>query len=116
MYYDIAQLYHLGKKRPRRDVQSSQRLRADIIVCLDPSGPSGGPCLSAYVGGNNMQDPIPRLYNVQLEGMATLGMVLTGVEVIDGQVFHQAWHCRPLEDKVVIPWTSCPPSSLDLLI
>ncbi|MDU9408264.1 hypothetical protein RTH74_11705 [Pseudomonas sp. zfem001] len=116
MYYDIAQLYHLGKKRPRRDVQSSQRLRADIIVCLDPSGPSGGPCLCACVGGGHMQDPIPRLYNVQLEGMATLGMVLTGVEVIDGQVFHQAWHCRPLEDKVVIPWTSCPPSSLDLLI
>lgn len=116
MYYDVTPLYHLGKRRPARDVQASQRLRLDVQVYMNPKGPSGGPCLTACAGGNIMQDPIPRLYNVQLEGMATLGMVLAGVEVIDGQVFHQAWHCRPLEEAVVIPWSACPRSSLDLLI
>ncbi|MFI7864520.1 hypothetical protein [Ectopseudomonas khazarica] len=116
MYYEIVRLYHLGKKRPLRDVQASARLRADIQVCMSPSGPFGGQCLSAHVGGNNMEDPIPRLYNAHLSGMATLGMVIAGVEVIDGQMLYQEWHCRPLKEAVIIPWSACPRSSLDLLL
>ncbi|ERI50889.1 hypothetical protein N878_07605 [Pseudomonas sp. EGD-AK9] len=118
MYYEVIPLYHLGKKRPRSELQASQRLRVDVQVCVMPVSPIGGPSLCAHIftAGQFTSDPLPRLYDVRIEGMATMGLVLAGIEEVDGQLYHQAWHCRPLEDQVVIPWTACPRSSLDQLL
>jgi hypothetical protein len=118
MYYEVIPLYQLGKKRPRSELQASQRLKADIQICHMPTSPRGGASLCAHIStaGVFKSDPLPRLYDVRIEGMATLGMVLVGIEEVDGQLYHQAWHCRPLDGQVVIPWTACPRSSLDLLL
>lgn len=34
------------------------------------------------------------LYDAQIHTMATLGMTITGTEIIDGVAYAQSWHCR----------------------
>ncbi|WJR28867.1 hypothetical protein [Pseudomonas mosselii] len=38
--------------------------------------------------------PLPPLFDAKLSGMATLGFVLSGFEVIDGCAYAQSWWCR----------------------
>ncbi|MCX5507683.1 hypothetical protein [Pseudomonas sp. BJa3] len=38
--------------------------------------------------------PLPPLHDAKLSGMATLGFVLSGFEVIDGCAYAQSWWCR----------------------
>lgn len=39
-------------------------------------------------------DPLPRLLDATLAGMAPLGFVLSGIEYIDGCAYAQSWWCR----------------------
>jgi hypothetical protein len=39
-------------------------------------------------------DPLPRLLDATLAGMAVTGFVLSGVEYIDGCAYAQSWWCR----------------------
>lgn len=40
------------------------------------------------------QDPLPRLLDATLAGMAVTGFVLSGIEYIDGCAYAQSWWCR----------------------
>lgn len=39
-------------------------------------------------------DPLPRLLDANLAGMAVTGFVLSGIEIIDGCAYAQSWWCR----------------------
>lgn len=39
-------------------------------------------------------DPLPRLLDATLAGMAPSGFVLSGIEYIDGCAYAQSWWCR----------------------
>ncbi|VVP27502.1 hypothetical protein PS858_04141 [Pseudomonas fluorescens] len=39
-------------------------------------------------------DPLPRLLDATLAGMAVTGFVLSGIEYIDGCTYAQSWWCR----------------------
>lgn len=39
-------------------------------------------------------DPLPRLLDATLGGMAVTGFVLSGIEYIDGCAYAQSWWCR----------------------
>jgi len=39
-------------------------------------------------------DPLPRLLDATLAGMAVTGFVLSGIEYIDGCAYAQSWWCR----------------------
>lgn len=39
-------------------------------------------------------EPLPRLLDATLSGMAPTGFVLTGIEYIDGCAYAQSWWCR----------------------
>lgn len=46
------------------------------------------------VGLPNDPDPLPRLLDATLAGMAVTGFVLSGIEYIDGFAYAQSWWCR----------------------
>ncbi|MCK1789662.1 hypothetical protein L9059_05575 [Pseudomonas sp. TNT19] len=46
------------------------------------------------VGMPNDPDPLPKLLDATLAGMAITGFVLSGIECIDGCVYAQSWWCR----------------------
>lgn len=55
--------------------RSANVARVDVGMPLDP-------------------DPLPRLLDATLSGMAVTGCVLNGIEYIDGCAFAQSWWCR----------------------
>lgn len=118
MHFSIQPIYNQGQKRSQRERDTAPRILGDVQINMDLQSPMGWPSLSAYLFRSSPAQPeeLPRLYEVRLQGMATLGLVLHGVEIVDGKHYPQAWHCRPLDDQVVVPWTACPRSSLDVLI
>lgn len=118
MHFKIRQLYQQGKKRSQYDLDRDPRILGDVQIHLEQKSPMGWPSLCAYLFKSSPRQPdaLPRLYDVRLEGMATLGMVIVGVEVIDGQQYQQAWHCAPPDGAVVIPWSRGPRSTLNELI
>ena len=46
------------------------------------------------VGMPKDPDPLPRLLDATLAGMAVTGFVLSGIEYIDGCAYAQSWWCR----------------------
>jgi hypothetical protein len=118
MYFDVLTLNVRGQPLSEKERRGRPRVRADIYIHEDRFGPLGKVSLLACTQNlhHSSKGALLPLYDVHLEGMATLGLVLRGTEFIDGQPYPQAWHCRPLDGQFVIPWTSCPRSSLDVLI
>lgn len=55
--------------------RSANVARVDVGMPLDP-------------------DPLPRLLDATLAGMAVTGFVLSGIEFIDGCAYAQSWWCR----------------------
>lgn len=118
MYYEILPLYERGVKRSQRDRDAFQRINGDIQIRLDRWTPLGRASLTAclFKPMPHLPDELPPLYEVSLDGMATLAFVIEGVELIDGCWYQQAWHCKEPEHKIQVPWTLCPRSTLDELI
>lgn len=118
MFYQILPLYERGVKKSQRDRDAFQRIFGDVQIRVDQLTPLGRPTLSASVfkAMPHYRDELPPLYEVGLDGMATLAFVIEGVELVDGCFYQQAWHCKEPDQKIEVPWTLCPRSTLDELI
>lgn len=118
MFFQILPLYELGVKRSQRDRDAFQRVYGDVHIRIEQWTPLGRPTLSAalFKPMPYLPDELPPLYEVRLEGMATLAFVIEGVELVNGCFYQQAWHCKEPEHKIQVPWTLCPRSTLDELI
>jgi len=96
MHFEIRRMRSRGKPLESRKLSSVQPVKGDVWINMEPRSPMGRPSLSASI----LKVPpyseldLPPLYDVQIHGMATLALVITGVEIIDGVAFAQSWHCR----------------------
>lgn len=126
MDYEILRLYHLGVRRKKHDLDRAERISADIHIQKDQWGPLGRESLKAYAFSQNLpsvrdhlvreQEELPPLWDVRLDGMATLGFVIRGVEFVDKRMYQQEWHCRAPAGTFTVPWRLCPRGPLDELI
>lgn len=118
MYFEILPLYERGVKRSERDRRVAKRIMGDVHIRLDERGPLGRPSLRASLLNSPIPiaNQLPPLYDIRLDGMATLAFIIDGVELVDGCFYQQAWHCKEPEHKIQVPWTLCPRSTLDELI
>ena len=71
-------------------------IRGNVMVNSENSSELGR---SANVGRVDVgmpkdPDPLPRLLDATLAGMAVTGFVLSGIEYIDGCAYAQSWWCR----------------------
>ncbi len=73
-----------------------QAIRGNVMVNSENSSELGRSANVARVdvGMPNDPDPLPRLLDATLAGMAHTGFVLSGIEYIDGCAYAQSWWCR----------------------
>lgn len=118
MHFDIVPIFERGKRRDWKVLRGLPRIAGDIQVRQDQQNPLGRPSLSAYLfkSAPHIPDVLPPLYDVRLEGMATLAFVIEGIEFIEGRMYQQAWHCKFSDDRFTVPWRLCPRSTLNELI
>lgn len=118
MHFDIIPIFERGKRRDWKVLRGLPRIEGDIQIHNDLQSPLGRASLGAFLfkSAPHLPDVLPPLYDVRLEGMATLAFVIEGVEFVDGQMYQQAWHCKVLDHKIQVPWTMCERSTLNELI
>ncbi|PQP06309.1 hypothetical protein C5612_00660 [Pseudomonas frederiksbergensis] len=73
-----------------------QAIRGNVMVSSVNSNELGRSANVARidVGMPLDPDPLPRLLDATLAGMAVTGFVLSGIEYIDGCAYAQSWWCR----------------------
>jgi hypothetical protein len=76
-------------------VQSAVPVRGDLIVGQENSQELGRYTDVArfQTSGAADEQPLPMLLDVRLKHMGPLGLVLSGIEQIDGVSYAQAWYC-----------------------
>lgn len=117
MHFDVLPIYERGKRLELKVQRGRPRIAADVQIHTNEQSPLGRSSLSASVlNPSPGPDILPRLYDVRIAGLATLALVIEGVEFIDGQMYQQAWHCKVSDYKVQVPWTLCSRSTLDELL
>ncbi|MCY1359451.1 hypothetical protein D9M69_460220 [compost metagenome] len=95
MHFDIRRLRYKGKPIEQRKLDNVQYIRGDVYIRLDEHSPMGRPSrIAETLKTTGDTKTLPPLYDVQVHTMATLGMVITGTEIIDGVAYAQSWHCR----------------------
>lgn len=96
MMYRILRMREKGKPKSKYQMRSEepQRLDVAIEICLD--NPMGRLSRTARIqhGGPYDEDPLPPLYDAEVNSMAPLAMIITGVEEVDGVMYAQSWWCR----------------------
>ncbi|TFF38150.1 hypothetical protein [Pseudomonas sp. RIT623] len=95
MYFLLVRRRERGVAIPNDKLAKIKPLRADVHIEYGHSRVFGRPCIEAWVfnptpGG----DIIPRLHDACVNGMAQLGMNITGFEEVDGVLCSQSWWCR----------------------
>lgn len=76
-------------------------LRADVHIEYGHSRVLGRPCIEAWVFNPTPSgDIIPRLHDACVNGMAQLGMNITGFEEVDGVLYGQSWWSCGLVGRV----------------
>jgi hypothetical protein len=70
-------------------------IRGNVMVNAENSSELGRSANVARVevGLPKDPDPLPRLLDATLAGMAVTGFVLSGIEYIDGCAYAQSWWC-----------------------
>ncbi|WP_233100268.1 hypothetical protein [Pseudomonas cremoris] len=71
-------------------------IRGDVLVAPATSTELGRSSNVARVSkGMPLEpDPLPRLLDAALSGMAPTGFVLSGIEYVEGCAYAQSWWCR----------------------
>lgn len=71
-------------------------VKGDVrVACVQDARMGRATNLAEVTTGPGMQNhSLPPLHDARLSGMATLGFVLSGFELIDGCAYAQSWWCR----------------------
>ncbi len=95
MYFLIVRRRIRGVAIPPEQLRKIQPLKADIHIGEHHSEALGRVSTQAWVFNPSPgPDIIPRLLDADVNGMAQLGMNITGVEEVDGVLYAQSWWCR----------------------
>lgn len=84
-----------GRPIEQRELRGAPPIYGDVRIETRKSPELGRPCEMARLVQDNPLETsaIPPLLDVALHGMATNGLVLSGIEVIDGVAYAQSWWC-----------------------
>ncbi|WP_430317144.1 hypothetical protein [Pseudomonas sp. p1(2021b)] len=95
MYFLLVRRRERGIAIPNEKLAKTKPLRADVHIEYGHSKVLGRPCIEACVFNPTPSgDIIPPLHDACVNGMATLGMNITGLEEVDGVLYAQSWWCR----------------------
>lgn len=84
-----------GKSLGRAGFDKAPPLRANVWIRMAATTPLKRPSLVAEILKTSPGAAVlPTLYDVQIHGMATNALVITGIEFIDDVAYSQSWHCR----------------------
>ena len=84
-----------GKSLGRAGFDKAPALRGDVWIRMASTSRLNRPTLIAEILKTSPGESIlPTLHDVQIHGMATNALVITGIEFIDGVAYSQSWHCR----------------------
>lgn len=100
MWMLITPMRRRGIDLSAEDRRRYRPVKGDLrVTCVQDARLGRATNLAEVVVGLPMAEPpLPELYDVRLSGMATLGFVLSGFEVIEGCAYAQSWWCR-LDDS-----------------
>jgi|SRR5690606_20306702 len=96
MMFRIQRLREKGRPKSKAQLKAETPLRLDVSIRVSSETPLGrsSRVASIHHGGPAGTDPIPRLYDAEVNSMAPLAMIITGVEEIDGVMYSQSWWCK----------------------
>lgn len=96
MYMLITPMRHRGVDLTPQERRQARPVKGDVrVACVQDARMGRATNLAEVIAGSGMQNhPLPPLHDARLSGMATLGFVLSGFEVIDGCAYAQSWWCR----------------------
>lgn len=96
MHMLITPMRRLGIALTAQDRRAYTAIRGNVMVNSENSSELGRSANVARVdvGMPREPDPLPRLLDATLAGMAVTGFVLSGIEIIDGCAYAQSWWCR----------------------
>ncbi|HIQ45124.1 MAG TPA: hypothetical protein EYH47_20495 [Pseudomonas oleovorans] len=95
MQFRVVQMRRRGVAVPRDQLRSAEPLIIDVLIEASICEELGrysrvARCFSSNPG----HEPLPRLFDAEINSMATLGMIITGTEIVDGVGYAQSWWCR----------------------
>ncbi|WP_422402824.1 hypothetical protein [Pseudomonas sp. GZD-209] len=96
MHMLITPMRQRGIDLTPQERRQGRAVKGDVrVTCVQDARMGRATNLAEGAAGPGMQDhPLPPLHDARLSGMATLGFVLSGFEVIDGCAYAQSWWCR----------------------
>lgn len=96
MIFYIKRMRHLGKPIEPKRLRDTQPVRVDIGINHESSTMGRSAIVAKIRGDWPLAEPaFPDLIDAQLHSMAPNGMVLSGIEIVDGVAYAQSWLCRP---------------------
>jgi hypothetical protein len=96
MHMLVTPMRRLGIALDPQERRRYQAIRGNVMVNSENSIELGRSANVARleVGMPLDPDPLPRLLDATLAGMAVTGFVLSGIEYINGCAYAQSWWCR----------------------
>lgn len=96
MHMLITPMRQRGIDLTPQERRKAKAVRGDVrVACVQDERMGRATNLAEVLAGPGMQDrPLPPLHDARLSGMASLGFVLSGFEVIDECAYAQSWWCR----------------------
>jgi hypothetical protein len=95
MRFEIVPMRVKGRPLGKRERKDIKPVVADVHIRMENESPLGRPSRIAEVHRTppyEMKYMI--LYDATIEGMATTGAVITGVEIVDDIAYAQSWWIR----------------------
>lgn len=95
MFFNVRQMRAHGRPLEQRALRLAPPIYGDVRIETHKSDALGRSCEMARLVQENplVSSVVPPLLDVTLHGMSTNGLVLTGIEVIDGVAYAQSWWC-----------------------
>lgn len=96
MHMLVTPMRHLGVALDLKERRRYPAIRGNVMVNSENNSALGRSANVARldVGMPLDPDPLPKLLDATLAGMAVTGFVLSGIEYIDGCAYAQSWWCR----------------------
>lgn len=86
---------HRGVAVPRDQLRTAEPLKADVLIeATFNEGLGRYSRVARCFSSNPGHEPLPRLFDAEINSMAPLGLVITGTELVDGVGYAQSWWCR----------------------
>lgn len=95
MEFRVVRMRERGVAIPREQLRTAEPLKIDVLIETSLFEDLGRHSrVARCFSSNPAHEPLPRLYDAQVNSMAPLAMVITGVEFVDGVGYAQSWWCR----------------------